>query len=106
MPPRNPYVCLSIVLTLGLIAVVGIAGVVVSACRGGESSQALVAIVSACVGSLSSFLVAVPRGSHGHGGDQPPPAAPLPPLPRGNSPRQGSFALTPVPEASRADSPH
>jgi cation transporter-like permease len=63
--PRNPYVCLSIVLGLILIAFVGVSGLVATNLLGHDSPRDLVAIVSTAIGSLSSFLVTVPRNSVG-----------------------------------------
>jgi hypothetical protein len=63
--PRNPYLCLAIVAFLGAAMLLAIGGIIVANSRGLEPSPALVALASGCVGSLSSFLVSVPRGSVG-----------------------------------------
>ena len=62
---RNPWLCIVIAGTLGVVAVTGMVGLVLLPAVGVESTGPLVAIVSGCVGSLSSFLVSVPRGSVG-----------------------------------------
>ena len=63
--PRNPYLCLTIVLTLGLTMLLGLGGVILLTFAGKEPPSSLVAVISGCAGSLSSFLVSVPRGSAG-----------------------------------------
>lgn len=65
MVARNPYLCLAIVGCLGLCAVIGTTGIIVSGAVGRGPEPALIAIISACIGSLSSFLVGIPKGSVG-----------------------------------------
>jgi hypothetical protein len=67
MPPRNPYLCLTIVLTLGITMLVGLGGIIMLTFADKEPPASLVAVVSGAAGSLSSFLVSVPRGSAGWG---------------------------------------
>lgn len=63
--PRNPYVCLAIIISLAVTLLIGTCGMVWLAVLSKEPPSALVAVVSASIGSLSSFLVSVPRGSVG-----------------------------------------
>lgn len=72
MQPRNPYLCLAIVVMLGLLAVVATGGIVLANLGGRDSPSSLVAIVSTCIGALASFLVSVPRGSVGGDGNSDP----------------------------------
>jgi hypothetical protein len=62
---RNPWLCITIVLTLGAGALLGTVGLVVLALYHVDAPQALVATVATCYGALSSFLVQPPRGSIG-----------------------------------------
>jgi hypothetical protein len=68
---RNPYLCLAIVVGLIVTALSGTWGMVLvalNATDGPALLPALVALgatVTTCLGSLSSFLVNVPRGSVG-----------------------------------------
>ncbi len=60
--PRNLWLSLTIVGMLGLVALAGTTGIVFTALSGlKQNPPELVAIVSACIGALSSFLVSVPR---------------------------------------------
>jgi hypothetical protein len=68
---RNPYVCLTIVLGLISIAALGTSGLIAAAMTNKPVPESLIAIVSACIGSLSSFLVVIPRGSTGNGHTNP-----------------------------------
>lgn len=70
---RNPWLCLSIVVVLGVCGLVGTAGMILLPAYGKEIPQALVAIVSGALGALSSFLVSPPRGSVGYTDGQDPP---------------------------------
>jgi hypothetical protein len=72
---RNPYLCVLIVTALGLCGIVGMVGVILMGLYGKEPPGSVVAIVSGCIGSLSSFLVMPPRGSVGAGDAQKGPAA-------------------------------
>jgi hypothetical protein len=69
--PRNPYICLAIIATLGTTLLIGTIGIIVLSFYGREPPQALVGIVGIAAGSLSSFLVSVPRGSAGWVDDRP-----------------------------------
>lgn len=69
MTPRNPYICLAIVLLLGFTVILGTGGMLFLAFHKCETPQAVVAVVSGAAGSLASFLVQVPRNSVG--GDDP-----------------------------------
>jgi len=64
-PPRNPYICLAIVLTLGGIAAVGMLGLLVLPAVGKQAPSEVVPVVGTCIGALCSFLVSVPRGQVG-----------------------------------------
>jgi hypothetical protein len=68
--PRNPYLCLVIVSCIGLVAALGMLGLIVEDILTHSASPAVVAIVSTCVGSLASFLVQVPARSVGHPGEK------------------------------------
>jgi hypothetical protein len=68
--PRNPYLCLTIVAMLGACAALCIAGEILCAVRGVTTPGTLQLLASVCIGSLSSFLVAVPRGSTGFTDDR------------------------------------
>jgi hypothetical protein len=67
---RNPYLCLVIVSCIGLVAAIGMLGLIVESIVDHGASPAVVAIVSTCVGSLASFLVQVPGKSAGHPGEK------------------------------------
>lgn len=68
----SPYLCLTIVGTLGLVSFLCVVGLIVADWHGHQASPALVSVIGTCVGSLASFLVSVPRGSAGVGdGKQP-----------------------------------
>lgn len=69
MQPRNPYLCLTIVVALAVAGLVGLVGMMGLTYAGREVPQAAVAIVSGAFGSLASFLVSVPRGSAGGDGN-------------------------------------
>lgn len=75
MQPRNPFICLAIVVTIGVTLLIGVAGMVLLSVNRIDVPASLVAIISTAIGSLSSFLVSVPRGSAGIG-DPPPPVSP------------------------------
>lgn len=68
---RSPFLCLGIVITLGLVSLTSIGGLIVCALRGGESQgtmmgmAAMVSLASGAAGALSSFLVMPPRNSLG-----------------------------------------
>lgn len=62
---RSPWLCLTIVGFMGSGALLGTVGLVWLAANHIEAPQALVAAVSICYGSLSSFLVQPPKGSVG-----------------------------------------
>lgn len=70
--PRNPYICLTIVVTLGLFGLMSVGGIVACALLSKDIPSALIAIASGCGGNLASFLVSVPRGSAGYGTDAKP----------------------------------
>lgn len=65
MPPRNPYICIVIVAILGGAGILNSLGVILLALNGKEAPQAIVALASAALGALASFLVQVPRGTAG-----------------------------------------
>ena len=67
MRPHNPYICLLVVGLIGAIAILGTGGIMVASMYQRDVPQALVAIVSTCLGSLASFLVSLPRGTAGLG---------------------------------------
>ena len=73
MQPRNPYICITIVLFMGTVSVLGLVGIFVLALFGKQSPESMITIVAGSVGALSSFLVQVPRGSVGFGDPDPPP---------------------------------
>lgn len=62
---RNPYLCLTIVVMLGLGGFVGLLGMIFLAYNNKSAPEALIAVCSASWGSLASFLVMPPRGSVG-----------------------------------------
>lgn len=62
---RNPWLCILIVAFLGLGAVGGTFGLVYLSLNDKDVPGSLVSVMSLCYGSLSSFLVAPPRGSIG-----------------------------------------
>ena len=64
---RNPWLCITIVATLGLTLLVGVVGMVVLSAYGKTVPGELTATIGTCVGALSSFLVMPPRGSIGTG---------------------------------------
>jgi len=64
---RNPWLCISIVIILGLGGIIGLSGLIGLANAGKPTSEALIAIVAGCFGNLASFLVMVPKGSVGVG---------------------------------------
>jgi hypothetical protein len=69
--PRNPYVCLVIVASLGGMGIGGLVGLVLIAIFGREGPALLPALMAVgqvagqAGGALASFLVQVPRGSVG-----------------------------------------
>lgn len=65
MPPRNPWVCILIISILGLVAIGGTVGMVLLPIYGKPVAGELNVLVGGALGSLSSFLVQVPRGSVG-----------------------------------------
>jgi hypothetical protein len=68
--PRNPYLCLTIVIILGLVSFGGLAGIFALAFAGRPVPESLIAITSGAAGSLGSFLVMPPRGSVGMADDR------------------------------------
>ncbi len=72
LPPRNPWICIAIIGILGVVAVGGLAFIGVLALQGKPGSGELNLLVGGAMGSLSSFLVQVPRGSVGAPGGQVP----------------------------------
>lgn len=75
MQPRNPYLCLAIVVSMAVCLNVGMIGILLMGYAGKEPPTSAVALVSTAIGSLSSFLVSVPRGSAGGDGNNQKPAA-------------------------------
>ena len=69
-PYRNPYLCLTIVLFLGTIAIVSLLGIIVLAALNKEPPSALISVASGSMCSLGTFLVSPPRGSVGYDGSQ------------------------------------
>lgn len=65
---RSPWLCLSIVLILGLVCLSGVAGMIWLAAIGKVMPESLIAIVAGSAGSLSSFLVMPPKNSVGIAG--------------------------------------
>lgn len=74
---RNPWLCLTIVLSLAITAFAGVTGTVILAFYGKTVPESLIAATAACYGALSTFLVNPPRGSVGLGVENPPQAEPL-----------------------------
>jgi hypothetical protein len=73
--PRNPYLCLTIVGFIGVFGAIAIAGMVALCVVGRPIDPSIVGVAIGSLGSLSSFLVSVPRGSMGggvHSADEPP----------------------------------
>ena len=64
--PRNPWLCVLIAACIGIVAVAGVVGTILVAMTGHDLPPSLVALAGAALGSLSSFLVSVPRGSIGN----------------------------------------
>jgi RsiW-degrading membrane proteinase PrsW (M82 family) len=58
----NPFPVLRFLVIVGLvlICVMGVCGFIILAANGRDIPPALIAVVSAALGSLSSFLVSVP----------------------------------------------
>ena len=67
-PYRNPYLCLTIVWFLGVLAVVSLLGIIVLGVLSKDSPSALIAIAAGSMGNLGSFLVSPPRGTVGFDG--------------------------------------
>ena len=76
MGPRNPYLCIVIVVALSLMGVMALAGMLYLSAVGKEPSQAVVTLAGMVVGALSSFLVTPPRGSVAMGGNGSHPVGP------------------------------
>lgn len=76
-PQRNPWICLTIVGLLGAVALVCVGGIIAASLRGVTPDNTLSFTLGTCIGSLSSFLVNVPRGSVGV--PEPQPLGPPPP---------------------------
>jgi hypothetical protein len=73
-PPRNPWLCVSIVLLLGTPLLALCASAVL---HGGDLPAALVDLSKFTAGALASFLVMIPRGQIGGGqGHDPGPPPP------------------------------
>ncbi len=72
---RSPWLCVVIVVQLGMFALASVGGVVAVALSGKEGNivtmvvAGLLAAGGTAVGQLGSFLVMPPRGSVGVGGD-------------------------------------
>lgn len=64
-PPRNPWICLTIVVILGLFGLLSLGGIIACSLMQRDVPSALIAIASGCGGNLASFLVSIPRGSVG-----------------------------------------
>lgn len=81
---RNPYLCLGIVAALAVVAIEGMAGLIVLGVWGREGPAllpclvALSSAVGSSLGALSAFLVQPPRGSVGIGHQDRAYAIPLP----------------------------
>lgn len=65
---RNPYLCLAIVTMLGLAGLLCGIGIILLPLYGKPVPESLPVLAGGVLGSLSSFLVAPPRGSAGAGG--------------------------------------
>ncbi len=68
---RNPYLCIMIVGTFGLVTVIGVVGLMILSFANREPNSAVVGIIGTAIGSLGTFLVTPPRGSLGLGHDAP-----------------------------------
>jgi hypothetical protein len=62
---RNPWLCLAIVIILGLMAILGVGSITLLTLYERPVPESLVALTSTACGALASFLVQPPRGSHG-----------------------------------------
>jgi len=64
---RNPWLCVTVVLMLGLLAIGGMFGIIFLALRGVPVPESVITITAAAAGGLSTFLVSPPKGSVGLG---------------------------------------
>lgn len=67
MQPRNPWICLTIVLALASIGLVSVIGLAIDG-----TNNALPPLAVGALGALSAFLVNVPRNSVGFPPEVPP----------------------------------
>lgn len=67
MQPRNPYLCLTVVALLGAALILSVGAVLACVLAGQKPPDLFGYIATTALGSLASFLVAVPRGSVGGG---------------------------------------
>lgn len=58
---RNPFVCLAIVVMLGVAALVSIVGIILIAMAGQPVPSSLVAISSSAVGAIAGALAMAPN---------------------------------------------
>lgn len=68
MQPRNPWICLTIVLAISLLGIVATVGLALDA-----DNRALPSLAAGALGALSAFLVNIPRNSVGFPPEPPPP---------------------------------
>lgn len=71
---RNPYLCIVIVLMLGMGGLLCGLGIIVLPLYGKPVPDSLQVLAGSTFGALAAFLVAPPRGSFGGGGQMPPPS--------------------------------
>lgn len=64
---RNPWLCLTIVVSLALISLGGMCGIILLSYVGRPVPESLIAIAATAAGGLGTFLVQPPRGSVGVG---------------------------------------
>ncbi len=68
--PSNPWLCVVIVLMIGLCSVFCVIGIVACVVLGRAAPPELIALAASGIGSLASILVSVPRGSVGYPDDR------------------------------------
>lgn len=60
MPPRHPYLCIAVVMILGVALLASIVGIVVIETYERTAPPSLVAFGGAALGALAAYLASVP----------------------------------------------
>lgn len=62
---KNPWLCIMIVGVFGMTLLIGLLGMLLLSYQDKHVGEGVLTIVGGAAGSLGTFLVTPPRGSHG-----------------------------------------